>query len=45
MKRLLTFIFVLLPLFSFAQDDMYFTSSKKAKKEARRAKRLAAKSN
>lgn len=35
MKRLLTFIFVLLPLFSFAQDDMYFTSSKKAKKAVR----------
>lgn len=37
MKRLLIYAFLILPLFCHAQDDMYFTSSKKAKKEAREA--------
>ena len=36
MKRLLTLALVLLPLLSMAQDDLYFTSSKKAKEAAQK---------
>ena len=36
MKRLLTFALFVIPLLSMAQDDLYFTSSKKAKAEAAR---------
>ena len=36
MKRLLTLALVLLPLFGMAQDDLYFTSSKKAKEAAQK---------
>lgn len=35
MKRLLTFALMLIPLLGMAQDDLYFTSSKKAKEEAK----------
>ena len=31
MKRLLTLALFVIPLLSMAQDDLYFTSSKKAK--------------
>ncbi|MBR1667283.1 MAG: hypothetical protein IJ693_03270 [Bacteroidaceae bacterium] len=34
MKRLLTLALVIVPLLGMAQDDLYFTSSKKAKEEA-----------
>ena len=36
MKRLLTLALVLVPLLSMAQDDLYFTSSKKAKEAAQK---------
>lgn len=36
MKRLLLLTFVLVPLLSMAQDDLYFTSSKKAKEAAQK---------
>ena len=36
MKRLLTLALFVIPLLSMAQDDLYFTSSKKAKAEAAR---------
>ncbi|MBO7570491.1 MAG: hypothetical protein J6T11_09145 [Bacteroidaceae bacterium] len=36
MKRLLTLALVLVPLLSMAQDDLYFTSSKKAKEDAQK---------
>lgn len=36
MKRLLTLAFVLVPLLGMAQDDLYFTSSRKAKEAAQR---------
>jgi len=36
MKRLLLLAFVLVPLLSMAQDDLYFTSSKKAKEAAQK---------
>lgn len=37
MKRFLTLAFILLPMLSMAQDDLYFTSSKKAKQAAQKA--------
>lgn len=37
MKRILTLALVLLPLLSMAQDDLYFTSNKKAKQAAQQA--------
>ena len=40
MKRLVTLALILVPLLSMAQDDLYFTSSKKAKEAAQ--KRAAA---
>lgn len=36
MKRLLTMALVVLPLLCMAQDDLYFTSSKKAKQKAQK---------
>ena len=37
MKRLLTIALAIVPFLGFAQDDMYFTPSKKAKKTAQQA--------
>lgn len=39
MKRLLTLALVLVPLLSMAQDDLYFTPSKKAKEAAQKGLR------
>ena len=36
MKRLVTLAVILVPLLSMAQDDLYFTSSKKAKEAAQK---------